>query len=219
VRAKKKLIGRMALWAGVLLLLAAVVGFSGVVLVAAAILSPILQGFVDRIAPMTKQPAGAGLAAISGRRKLAVLLIVVGLPGIQVMEAVAHDEHWPFSFYSMYSSDQGSTMSWMRVYGVTESGDEIFLQPNEYFQPFDIARFPYAFEDVVLMRSDADRSTKAALANVLELYENNRQSGRHAGPPLKGLRLYRVEWKLNPTASNKNTPDKRVFINAYPNGL
>src|SRR6185503_18807836 len=109
-------------------------GFSGVVLLTAAILSPILQGFVDRIAPMTKQPAGAGLAAISGRRKLAVLLIVVGLPGIQVMEAVAHDEHWPFSFYSMYSSDQGSTMSWMRVYGVTESGDEIFLQPNEYFQ-------------------------------------------------------------------------------------
>jgi hypothetical protein len=195
------------------------VGLLGLTILIAAILSPVFQRFVDRVSPLAAAAPGAGFAGMTGKRRLAVLLLILVLPGIQVMETVLRAEHWPFSFYSMYSSAQTNTMSWMRVYGVTESGDEIFLQPDIYLRPFDIVRLPYGFEDVVLLRENADQSAKKALANCLELYERNRRNGLHHGPPLKGLRLYKVEWKLQPDAANKNVPDTRELLNAYPSGL
>jgi hypothetical protein len=50
------------------------------------------------------------------------------------------------------------------------------------------------------------------LQDCLKRYEALRSAGRHHGPPLQGMRLYRVDWKLDPWARNLDSPDQKKLL-------
>jgi hypothetical protein len=49
-------------------------------------------------------------------------------------------------------------------------------------------------------------------------YEALRAAGQHQGPALDRVRLYYVEWNLDPAAANVESPDTRVLISEYAPG-
>jgi hypothetical protein len=53
---------------------------------------------------------------------------------------------------------------------------------------------------------------RTALQDCLARYEDLRRSGRHNGPALVGVRLYRLRWRLDRWARNVDRPDSRTLI-------
>jgi hypothetical protein len=149
-----------------------------------------------------------------GRLLLACALFAL-LAGAQLIDVALQEEHWPFSDYSMYAGKQADSFTWVQAYGVTPSG-EVFLDPSTYFQPFDHSRLPVALERHVLHGPDQQANTRRALENLYELYERGRRSGAHAGPPLLSLRLYRVNWRIDPKVANKHHPEQKELLDELP---
>jgi hypothetical protein len=50
------------------------------------------------------------------------------------------------------------------------------------------------------------------LRDMLERYERLRSAGAHDGPPLRAVRLYEVEWTLDPHAANLQSPDRKQLL-------
>jgi hypothetical protein len=145
---------------------------------------------------------------------LATALIAV-LAGGQILDIALQEEHWPFTRYSMYATVQTERIQWIQVYGVTPEG-EMFLEPTSYLHPFDLTRLPQAFEDVVLSGPDEEGRVRQALENLYELYAAGRRTGAHDGPPLTALRLYRVQWKIDPDPETHNQPEQRILLYELP---
>lgn len=101
-------------------------------------------------------------------------------------------EHWPISNYAMYSGIASSRLVWLRLYGVTPQG-EIPLNESAYLEPYDEVRMNAALESLLVHNPAA---AKDAIGSQLILYERNRVAGRHRGPRLSSIRLYRVIWDL-----------------------
>lgn len=160
------------------------------------------QRFVDaRLGP----PPPVNRFVMSARRRATISAVVLLLVGMQIYDIARQQAHWPFSNYSMYSGVQQGTMWWFRIAGVTRDR-EVWLVPEEQLRPFDSVRIAYAFQNLVLDQPDA--AVNLELRNLYELYEAGRRSGAHGGPRLLALRLYRLEWRLDPSLANKNTPEK-----------
>lgn len=172
---------------------------------------PPFQRLVDqRVGPATRGPALTRFG-MTTRRRLAVGLLLAVVIGLQLVDIAIQREHWPFSHYGMYSDEHAGTMSWHYVYGVTPAG-EFRLVPERHLRPFDVTRLPYGIEDRVLTQPDPAAGAREALRSLHELYEIGRRAGDHTGPPLEALRLYRVEWRLDPSLSNKHAPERRRLV-------
>jgi hypothetical protein len=141
-------------------------------------------------------------------REVVVSCVMLFVVGMQLLDIGLQKKHWPFSNQAMYSGQQLGSMWWIRVYGVTPEG-EFWLVPEKYLLPFDTIRLVYGFESQVLSRSDWRTAVDQALRNLHELYKMGRRSGSHGGPPLLALRLYRFEWRLDPSLANKENPEKK----------
>jgi len=137
-----------------------------------------------------------------------ILLIVVA----SLYDIVRDEEHWPFSQYPMFNRVNTSReLTWLRLYGVTASGDEQALLSYRDVFPFDQSRLSKAFGSI-RTRPDSDTALRAALENCLDRYERRRKEGRLDGPALVALRLYDVHWRLDPRAANVDTPDTRRLV-------
>jgi len=147
-----------------------------------------------------------------GRRRIWLVYAVIVVLGGGSLFAIINDaEYWPFSPYGMYSDMRRErSLTWLRLFGVTkaEEPQEIPLLAPEYIQPFDQARLPKALSQ---MSRNPDKQ-REALRDCLRRYESLRQAGRHHGPPLQGVRLYRLEWQLDPLARNVDRPERRALI-------
>jgi hypothetical protein len=150
------------------------------------------------------------------------LLIVYGLGviifGGTLSDILTDTEHWPFSSYPMYSSIDVSktySFSFLRLYGVLQRSPlvEMPLDDDIYLQPFDNSRLPLALE-----YAGMENRLDEAVADCLARYETARNAGRHGGPQLVGMRLYRVTWTLEPSASNVDRPDYKELLTEVPNG-
>ena len=51
-----------------------------------------------------------------------------------------------------------------------------------------------------------------ALRDLLRRYEERRRAGQHDGPPLRGLRLYRLQWQLDLWGRNRDQPNQRDLL-------
>ncbi len=146
------------------------------------------------------------------RRRLlsAIIGIVIAW---SLFDIVTDTEQWPFSPYQMYAqARQTYTLDLPRLVGVVEgTGEERQLYAFEYIQPFDQARMRDALESL-LSRPDHGPLLDAALRDCLSRYEALRRAGAHDGPRLQALRLYRLEWHLDPWARNVEHPDGRTLI-------
>jgi len=50
------------------------------------------------------------------------------------------------------------------------------------------------------------------LSDSLRRYELRRRQAAHDGPPLRAVRLYRMEWALEPDGRNVDTPDRQRLL-------
>jgi hypothetical protein len=138
-------------------------------------------------------------------------LVLVGLIAGSAYDIVTDQEHWPFSQYPMFSGTwKSQTFTWLRLFGVTEDGREVALDANRYIAPFDQSRLPKALRRMMDER-DGDARIRTALPDLFTRYEQLR-GDKHEGPPIVALRLYELEWTIDPNAANVDRPDRRRFI-------
>jgi hypothetical protein len=173
---------------------------------------PLAQRGVDRLLGYASAPARPTVPSRMSRGQLIVANCVVFiLLGAQAFDILLQREDWPFSNYPMYAGQQTERYAWIRVYGVTDSG-EFALVPERQLRPWDSVRINYSFSGTVLERTDQSTSGPRALQNLYQLYEAERRAGKHNGPPLRAVRLYREQWRLEPGLANKATPEERQLI-------
>jgi len=190
-----------------ILTLEAVVGF-----VFAGLASRVVQRRVDRLLGLTPgTPLTGPTVRMSGRQRVLANAVVAAVLGVQLFDISMQREDWPFSNYSMYAGQQSERAAWIRVYGVTQTG-EVALVPERYLRPFDAVRINYSFGHV-LDRADQVSSVRRALQSLNALYEGGRRAGEHQGPALQSLRLYQEAWLIEPPAlANKARPNERHLL-------
>ena len=122
-------------------------------------------------------------------------------------------EYWPFSPYDLYSGvSRNYSLTLLRLYGVFDGeAGEIPLFAFQYIQPFDNARLRIALGEMD-RAPNRDQLLAAALQDCLKRYETQRLAGRHAGPPLQRIRLYRLHWQFHPWALNVSDPERRELL-------
>lgn len=136
---------------------------------------------------------------------LGAVILVGALPDI-----VRDTEHWPYSQFPMDSELYDyKTYSMLRLYGVVQESPLIEIQfyNTSYIQPFDNSRLSTGLGFTLTQHTENE-----AVADCLNRYETLRREGRHAGPPLVAMRLYRVTWTLDRTLSNLDRPDRKDLL-------
>lgn len=114
-------------------------------------------------------------------------------------------EIWPFTPYRMYATVRTEhTVGTIRLYGViARSETEFSLWDTRYTAP----------AGAVIDQYSADLTAAGpALQAALDRYEELRLAGQHDGPPLRGMRLYRVGWDLQADTANVEQPDRRELL-------
>jgi hypothetical protein len=145
-------------------------------------------------------------------RRIFLNLVLLAFVAGSTYDIATDQEHWPFSQYPMFSEVWRSpTFSWLRLFGVMADGREFPLDANRYVAPFDQSRLPKALRQM-RGEADADARLRSAVADCLARYEVLRAQGRHEGPPLVAMRLYELEWTIDPDAANVASPDRRTFL-------
>ena len=145
------------------------------------------------------------------RRKLVAYLAIGVVVGGQVYDLVFDREHWPFSPYPMYSYVMGERVSVYRLMGVEDDGGEFPLLNSRYLRPLNWLGMAGALSRLD-RKPDRERLLGEALGDCLARYERRRVAGEHDGPPLRAIRLYRLSWTMNPSASNRDRPDRRELL-------
>ena len=151
----------------------------------------------------------ARVAMSSPRLWVVYALGVVILTGT-LSDVVRDTEHWPYSTFPMDSDlYESKTYSALRLYGVVQTSPlvEIQLYKTYYFQPFDNSRLSTGLGYTLSVNRQNE-----AVADCLIRYEDLRRAGRHWGPPLVAMRLYKVTWTLDPTVGNLDLPDRKELL-------
>jgi hypothetical protein len=145
-------------------------------------------------------------------RRMFLNLIFAGFIVGSVYDIVRNQEHWPFSQYPMFNDVWRSpTFKLMRLFGVTADGREFPLYENRYVAPFDQSRLPKALKQIV-GRPEGRSAVRVAIADCLVRYGELREQGSHDGPPLAAMRLYELEWRIDPAAANVDRPERRLLV-------
>lgn len=152
-------------------------------------------------------------------RRRFVARLIWGLIGAHLLAIVFKTDEWPLSNYSMYSVRQQPVFTWRVLYGVTQEGSEIRLQDSKYWTPFSASKLSQSLaqaqrrdDKVQKQGGAAPPLLPAAIAGTFENYERGRASGKHAGPELRGLRLYEVTWRIDPMLANRDQPSERRLL-------
>jgi len=183
----------------------------GLAILCAYILLAIVR--VTREAPVGLHEA-PGKVAMPKPRRLVVYGLGVVIFGGALSDLIRDTEHWPFSQYPMFSRIQVSkTYSTLRLYGVVQRSPliEVPLDSNVYLQPFDNSRLAAALEGAL-----EENRVDEGLTDCLTRYEALRRAGVHHGPPIAAMRLYSLTWKLDPSASNVERPDRKQLLAEVP---
>lgn len=164
--------------------------------------------------------AGTNLGALQNREKESSLapgriwvahLVALGLAGGSLFDLVTGREHWPFSPYSMYSRmDLQRTASRVMPFGAPEDSNlpDFPLQDEMYVYPFEKTRLNAALARL----APSGVRLQAAARDLLRRYQQLRRQGKHTGPKLKAVRIYRVHWDLRPDADNVHSFENRRLL-------
>ena len=156
----------------------------------------------------------AASAHMSRSRVAFVYLLLAVLIGGSMYDIRTGREHWPVSPYPMFSIvEHEASLRCLRIVGVGAGGREVTLLDSHLIAPFDQCRLTSALSRTY---TDAARRSQIheQLRDCLDRYEERRRAGLHDGEPLAGVRLYEMQWTLQPDAANAETPDSRRFIDA-----
>jgi hypothetical protein len=116
---------------------------------------------------------------------------------------------WLFENFSLFSAVSKSTRDTRySIYGVRQGdGTELRLDESAYWTPLDLIRIRAALALVARASKDDERRLLEALR---ERYRLNAQRGRHGGPPLESIRIYRVTYDW--TAGLDHPTSKRTLV-------
>jgi hypothetical protein len=178
---------------------------------ALVVLEAVLGGVTAAV--LWSRPALSRLTGLSGRRVLTIHLVFLVFAGTQVLEAAGQSEHWPFSNYGMYSAVQAPVISWVRLAGVTDDGE--FWLDEVHLRPFTRDRISLILLGLMPKQAAWSARMDEALAGIGRLYVDGSRSGRHGGPPLRALRLYRLGWTLDASLANRAVPDSKELLGEH----
>jgi hypothetical protein len=178
-------------------------------------LTDALRRFRKRV-PAARLSSARSAEAPAGYRLWMVYAVLAVIVGGSFFDIITGREHWPFSPYPMYAAvRQDRTLTLMRLYGVTEDTPprEIPLVALQDIQPFSPSALQNSLSRISGYRKPDRRVLlEKALGDRLDCYEALRRAGRHSGPVLRGVRLCRVHWKLDPWARNVDRPDRKELV-------
>ncbi len=144
---------------------------------------------------------------MSRSRRLLANLLVLGIVAGTAAAIATGRELWPFSPYPMFSTvRRGPTVARPWLYGVLSDGTEAPLADRAAFHPFRLSQLESAFDRL----GPAD--LREGLEDMLSRYEARRRSGRHSGPPVAGLRVYRMTFELEADGGNRDRPLARELL-------
>ena len=145
--------------------------------------------------------------------------LVYAVVGVIVLghlhEIVRQQEHWPFTNYEMWAR---VTRDWhvaeVVPVGITDEPEprEVVLLDPAYFAPMPLNYQRLNFRRAAGRANLRDR----ILEDYLRRYDHLRTTGRHDGPPLKGVRLYEWYWMMDRHAGNAASPERKTLLYQYP---
>jgi len=149
---------------------------------------------------------------MSTRRLLVAHCIILFVIAGSVYDIGTRQEHWPFSNYPMFSTvHRQPTLTWLRLFGVTDDNREVPLLKYNELWPLDQSRLPLGLRRVA-DQPDSGTRLQGALSDVLQRYNARREKGEIKGPELRAVRLYKVGWTLEPFAANLDRPSSRELV-------
>jgi len=116
---------------------------------------------------------------------------------------------WLFENFSLFSAVSRPTRDTRySIYGVRQAdGTELRLDESVYWAPLDLIRIRAALQLV----ARASKGDEARFLEALrERYRLNAERGRHGGPALESIRIYRVTYDW--TAGVDHPTSKRTLV-------
>ena len=156
-----------------------------------------------------------GMTRSSGPRaarsvfKMARLLAFLVPVSIQSSYLFRQADGWLFENFSLFSAISKPTRDTRySTYGLRQGdGTELRLDESRYWAPLDLIRIRAALALVARASKDDEARLLGAL---MERYRVNAERGRHRGPPLESIRIYRVTYDW--TAGVDHPTSKRTLL-------
>ena len=148
------------------------------------------------------------------RNFFVVLLLAVLLIG-HAIDIIGGTEHWPFSYYPMYGKAIDTTkLTSFRLYGVNLEDEEFPFENPAYLYPLGAKKINKSFAHWAEQKQWP--ALGLAMQDCRERYNARRGAGKHDGPALKRLRLYRLQWTVDPWARNRDLPVRKLIRGVAP---
>ena len=162
---------------------------------------------------MTDDALESAPAELSTTRRGLIELGLFGLMFGAGYDMYTRREHWPFSTYPMFGRiRREAEVLHHALLAIPGDGSAAFpLYKSSQIHPFHWYRHRRAFK-TMLQEPGGEEAARRGLADCLRRYERARLEGRHDGPPLRAIRLYRVQWMLDPDAPDLVGHEERTFV-------
>jgi hypothetical protein len=153
------------------------------------------------------------------RREIMVYILIFVIAGGSLFDIASSGEHWPFSRYPMFTSIRREySLTQYKLFGVTKNvpPTEMNLLEPQYIQPLTMLHLSAIFKKKPDNLS-YEKYIVDILTRILERYELLRLAGEHNGPELRGIRLYKYIWRLDPQGRPVEQPYERKLISETMN--
>jgi len=142
-----------------------------------------------------------------------VHVLILGLIGGSFYDIATRQEHWPFSDYPMFAVIPRKPVldNSYRLFGVTYDNREVAILKYSQLWPLDQSRLPIGLRRLYRQPGGRER-VRTAVEDTFRRYELRREQGLHDGPPLRAMRLYVLNWDLEPYAANLDRPRSRELL-------
>ena len=201
----------LSLWHAVTRNLAVVLGVvaAGLILLSRPAAGTVVDRWLRR-----SRSTGRVVDAPAGLRLGVVYCLIAVVIGGSILPIVTGIELWPFSPYGMYADQRRErTVSILRLFAVTDQTPptELPLYNGMGLEPFDQSGVHTAFQRLLLER-DHSSMLQPALRDCLARYRA--RLGPQERQYIRGLKLYRLFWHLDPWAGNVGRPDQQELLAA-----
>ncbi len=139
---------------------------------------------------MTRSPGPRAAQSVFKMARLLAFLVPISIQSCYLFRQA---DGWLFGNFSLFSALSKSTRDTRySIYGVRQGeGTELRLDESAYWAPLDLIRIRAAL--VLVARASKDDEGRF-LEALRERYRLNAERGRHGGPPLESIRIYRVTY-------------------------